>query len=117
MIKSIIFILLSLFSFSCFAATPATCSQALPTNNPGFCASFKSVAECHCTASGLPRGMCTNMSLLYDRMISIFGSIQKACEYQHDTDTQTCVDDWNCYRSGGNDSHGRQCSSTGKACQ
>jgi len=116
MIKSIVFLLLSLLSFSCFAAA-SSCSQAVPTNDPRFCPSFKSVAECHCTASGLPKGMCQDMNLLYDRMISIFGTLRKACEYQHDTDTQTCMDDWNCYRSGGKDSQGRLCSSTGKACQ
>lgn len=116
MFKKFIFCMLSFASFSTYAATLA-CPQAVPTNDPGFCPSFKSVAECHCVASGLPRGMCQDMNLLYNRMISIFGTLKKACEYQHDTDTQTCIDDWTCYRDGGKDSQGRQCSSTGKACQ
>jgi hypothetical protein len=94
----------------------ANCSQALPTDNPAFCASFKSVAECHCTSSGLPPGMCQDMTTIYNRMVKIFGSQQKACEYQKDVPTQQCMDDWNCYRSGGRDSQGKLCSSTGQVC-
>jgi hypothetical protein len=116
MMKRTVLFLSCFLSFSCYASNLG-CAQAVPTNDPGFCTSFKSVAECHCTAAGLPSGMCKNMNSIYDRMISIFGSIKKACEYQHDTDTQTCIDDWNCYRTGGKDSQGRLCSSTGKACQ
>ena len=110
MIKSILFLFLSMLSIASFAADSTKCKQATPTNDPGFCTSFKSVAECHCTESGLPKSMCQDMKQLYDRMISIFGSLQKACEYQHDTDTQTCIDDWNCYRLGGKDSKGQLCS-------
>lgn len=107
----------SLLSFSVIAADlHLSCPQALPSDHPGFCSSFKSVAVCHCVESGFPEGKCQNMSTLYLLMIARFGSIQKACEYQHDTTTQICIDDWNCYRSGGRDSQGRLCSSTGNAC-
>ncbi len=92
------------------------CGQATPTTDPNFCPTFKAVAQCHCVSSGLPAGMCQDMSLLYQRMVSMFGSIQKACEYQHDTSIQNCVNDWNCYRIGGTDSTGGLCSSTGRAC-
>ena len=107
------------WSLSSFATSQqiSRCPQALPDNHSGFCASFKSVAECHCTESGLPKGMCQNMNSLYDRMISMFGSLQKACAYQHDTTTQACIDDWNCYRIGNADSGGNLCSGTGHACQ
>lgn len=94
----------------------AACDQALPTSSPNFCPSFKTVAICHCTSSGLPGFMCQDMNALYSRMISIFGSVQKACEYQKDVPARTCMDDWNCYRNGGKDSLGRLCSSTGRAC-
>ena len=93
------------------------CPHADPISSPNFCASFKSIAECHCIASGLPAGMCKDMNAIYNRMLSVFGSQQKACDYQKDVSAQECMDDWNCYRLGGKDSHGNLCSSTGKACQ
>ena len=96
---------------------PANCPHADPVTSSNFCTSFKSVAECHCIVSGLPQGMCKDMNAIYNRMLSVFGSQQKACEYQKDVSTQECMDDWNCYRSGGTDSKGNLCSGTGKACQ
>ncbi len=112
---------LSLISASCFAFAPQfmACPQAVSTADPGFCASFKSVAQCQCVSRGLPAGMCQDMSQLYSRMVGMFGSVEKACEYQastsHDTTKQQCIDDWNCYRSGGSNASGL-CSSTGHAC-
>lgn len=100
-------------SFSTYAAS---CPSATPSNAPGFCQSFKTAAECHCNSSGLPRGMCNNLNLLYKRMIDTFGSLQKACEFQHNTSAQECVDDWNCYRNGGLTSNSELCSGTGSAC-
>jgi hypothetical protein len=94
----------------------SNCSQALPTNDPNFCPSFQSIAECHCIEMGVPKGMCKDMHTIYNRMIAMFGSVQRACEYQHDASVQTCVDDWNCYRNGGTDSEGRLCSGTGGSC-
>ena len=93
------------------------CPQALPATDPNFCSSFKSSAECHCVSHGLPEGICSNMNSLYDMLIIRFGTLNRVCEYQQDTTTQTCMDDWNCYRLGGTDSQGNACSSTGKACQ
>ncbi len=113
MMRKFFAVLLCFFSVSVFA----TCNTALPTDNPGFCASFKPVASCHCIASGLPAVMCQDMNILYARMVSVFGSLRKACEYQKYTTTQDCMDNWNCYRSGGIDSRGRICSSTHNACQ
>lgn len=113
MSKIILAIVLCFFTLPIFAKSD--CPQALPTNHKNFCASFKKSAICHCSDS-LPDGMCQNMDTLYSRMISVFGSLEKACEYQKDTATQTCIDDWNCYRKGGKDSQGRSCSSTGKKC-
>lgn len=113
-----VFLVILFCSFSSFASEIySKCPQAVQDDQPGFCPSFRSVAECHCVESGLPKGMCQDMKALYSRMISMFGSLQKACEYQHDTATQTCIDVWNCYRLGGKDSLGRSCSSTGNACQ
>jgi hypothetical protein len=93
------------------------CAKALRSDDGKFCASFKAVAECHCTSSGLPKSMCSDMESLYQRMLVVFETQQNACEYQRDTHTQNCVDSWNCYRVGGKDSRGRLCSSTGKACR
>ncbi|MDP3559196.1 MAG: hypothetical protein Q8R79_02425 [Legionellaceae bacterium] len=93
------------------------CPKALPTEDVNFCASFKSVATCHCTASGLPLSLCQDMGILYQRMIIIFKSLEKACEYQKYTSAQDCIDNWNCYRRGGFDSQGHACSTTQLACQ
>lgn len=94
----------------------AACPDALPTNDPGFCASFKSVATCYCTSSGMPNGMCQDTNAVYNRMLSMFGSLQRACEYQKYTSTQNCIDNWTCFLNGGVDSQGRTCSGTGAAC-
>lgn len=110
--KRILAICMYFFGFSAFA-----CTNALPTNDPGFCPSFKVAATCYCTSSGLPAGMCQDMNALYSRMLSVFGSLQKACEYQRYTSTQDCMDNWNCYLFGGIDSRGRLCSSNRQACR
>lgn len=115
--KKILAIFLSLFSISCFAELPpAACPQALPTDTAAFCSSFKLAATCHCTAKGLPASFCDDLDRLYNRMIATFGSLERACEYQKDTTKQICIDDWKCWREGGVDSRGKQCSGTGKAC-
>jgi hypothetical protein len=114
MIRRIFAVLLCFFSVSTFAFA---CNKALPTDNPNFCSSFKTAAICYCTSSGLPPMMCQDMKMLYARLISVFGSLQKTCEYQKHTSTQDCMDNWNCYRLGGVDSHGKACSSTRKACE
>ena len=97
----------------------ANCPFADPVNSPTFCASFKSVAACHCSGS-LPQGMCQDMKVIYKRMTDIFGSQLKACVYQQNkpggVPVQECMDDWNCYRLGGKASNGALCSNTGNAC-
>lgn len=110
--KKIYVVLMYFFSVSAFA-----CSIALPTDDVNFCPSFKAVATCYCTSSGLPSGMCQDMQALYNRMLIVFGSLQRACEYQKYTGTQDCVDNWNCYLKGGIDSRGRICNSTQLPCQ
>lgn len=117
MIKKITTLFASLFFFTCFGTTFAACPQASPTNTAGFCSSFKLAAQCHCASSGLPKGMCINMKSIYDRMNSMFGSVQRACEYQKEISTQNCIDAWNCYRSGGTTSQSTLCSGTGRACE
>lgn len=117
MVKKIVLFMVCLVSLSSFATTLGSCPPATETNNPGFCNSFKVAAQCHCTSSGLPKGMCMNMTALYDRMNSIFGSVRRACEYQRDTSTQNCIDAWTCYRSGGRNSQNELCSGSGNACE
>ena len=117
MVNKIIIFIIFFFSVPCFSQTMLSCPKAMPTDHPEFCASFKVAAQCHCVMSGLPSGMCSNMKLLYDRLIAIFGSLQKICEYQHDTSTQDCLNAWNCYLLGGKDSTTKLCSSTGNACE
>lgn len=117
MIKKIIASFVCIYVVTFFSTAQAACAIAAPTSSPAFCDSFKAVAQCHCVSSGLPKGMCVNMHSLYDRMISMFGSLHKACEYQHDTSTQNCIDSWDCYRHGGTNSQQELCSGTGSACQ
>lgn len=112
MVKKYLAILICGFSISGFS-----CPRALPTDSPNFCASFKVAAICYCTSSGLPAGMCQDMNQLYGRLITVFGSLQKACEYQHFTTTEDCINNWTCYRQGGIDSTGKLCSSNEHACQ
>lgn len=100
-----------MLSFSAFA-----CVVAKPTGDSEFCSSFKAAATCYCTSSGLPAGMCQNMRTLYSRMMVVFGSLQKACEYQRYTKPQDCIDNWNCYLLGGNDSHGVACNLNQQPC-
>lgn len=104
---------LYLFSMGVIAAS---CPVASAVSSPEFCNSFKIAAECHCISSGLPRGMCTNQTLLYKRMIDTFGSLKRACEFQRDASVQECIDDWNCYLSGGVTSDLQSCSGNGNPC-
>jgi hypothetical protein len=100
-----------------FVPFAASCGNAVDTDHPGFCSSFKTVAVCYCINSGLPPLMCQDMDMLYARLISVFGSIQKACEYQKDTSPGKCMDDWHCFHDGMKNAHGKLCSSTGKSCR
>lgn len=104
-------VLLCLFSISAY-----TCPRALPTNDPNFCPSFKTAATCYCSDSGLPKGMCEDMNQLYLRLIVVFGTLDKACEFQQHTTKRDCLDNWNCYLHGGTDSTAKSCSSTGQPC-
>lgn len=116
MIRCLLAVSVYLMSISAFA-----CTNALPTDSVGFCSSFRTVAVCYCTSSGVPSGMCQDMQKLYNRMLSYFGSLQAACLYQQDklhySSAQDCLDNWNCYLRGGTDSKGRLCSSTQQPCQ
>lgn len=94
----------------------SNCPQ-VSTTNPSFCPLFKATATCYCISSGLPAGMCQDINVLYGRMIAIFGSQQRACEFQKDDSVQNCMDDWNCYLRGGRNSQGGLCGSTGSACK
>jgi len=91
------------------------CPQASPTNAPNFCATFRVAAKCHC-ATGLPAAMCEKMTYLYQRLLVVFGTLEKACEYQHDTTKENCMDSWHCYLYGGKNINGNLCSGTGRAC-
>ena len=111
MLKRIVFISLCFFNINTFS-----CSIAAPTDSLTFCSTFKVAATCYCTSSGLPSGMCQDMNALYNRMMIVFGSLQKACDYQHYTTPQDCVDNWTCYLRGGIDSRGRLCNGTKQPC-
>lgn len=96
---------------------PATaCTNSFPPDDVRFCPSFKAAATCYCTSTGLPAFLCQDMNSLYNRMMLVFGSLKRACEYQHHTSTQDCVDNWTCYLRGGIDSRGRWCNLTQRAC-
>jgi hypothetical protein len=121
MLRKILILAAAISSFSAFAipAPQAACTSALPTNNSGFCASFRASAQCHCMER-LPSGVCQDVNTIYNRMINMFGNQQAACVYQSKmpggTTPEICNDDWNCFRLGGHDSQGRLCSGSGKAC-
>lgn len=61
--------------------------------------------------------MCMDMNLIYQRIISVYGSIEVACKIQVETSAQECLDDWKCYRRGGKNSQGDLCNGSGKPCQ
>jgi hypothetical protein len=100
----------------CMSSISLACSLAAPTNDVNFCSSFKTAATCYCTSSGLPSMMCQDMNALYSRMMLVFGTLQRACDFQKHTSAQNCLDNWNCYLHGGKDSQNRNCSGTGSAC-
>ena len=114
MIKKLMWV--SVLALSLVNYSHATCPTAAPNTTPEFCESFKSVAKCHCMASGLSDGMCSDMNTLYQRMLVVFRSLERACNYQQNTSPQDCIDSWNCYRHGGVTSTGQLCSSSGAAC-
>jgi hypothetical protein len=110
--KRILFLLACFFTVSCFSNTdshfgPKSCPQAPPVSEVNFCSQFKAIASCHCQADGgLPAGMCSDMNVIYDRMIATFKTQQSACEWQHKNsvpyraEVSECMDDWDCYRTG-----------------
>lgn len=98
------------------AHTHPNCAHAALPNQRNFCAGFRASASCYCTSAGLPNSMCQDISHIYQRMLLVFDSVQKACEFQHDTNKQICMDSWKCYREGGKDSQGHWCNQTGQAC-
>lgn len=112
MIKKIVVLFIFLFSASAF-----TCPVGISSTDPNFCAAFKEAAKCHCTESGMPGWMCNDMNKLWSRMITVFRSVQRACQSQPYSTVQECVDNWTCYRQGGVNSNGSLCSSTGAPCQ
>lgn len=107
-------------SISCFASnnwsSDTSCPLALPSTDPNFCSSFLAVGTCHCLER-LPTKYCQSLKDIYANMIATFGTMEAACAWQKDVDTQTCIDDWNCARKGGRNSRGGLCSSTGNPCQ
>jgi hypothetical protein len=92
------------------------CAKSLPPGHKKFCPSFAAAAQCACTTSGMPESMCKDMKAIHRRMLAIFSTQRKACEFQRDTPIQICHDSWDCYRLGGKDSTGHLCQSSGLAC-
>lgn len=109
--KKIVAILLSTLSISSYA-----CDPAVPATAANFCPSFKAAVYCYCTDVWKAGGVCADMNRVYEIMMATHGSLDRACEFQKNTTKQICLDNWNCYRKGGRDSHGGLCSSTGRAC-
>lgn len=112
MIKKTTLIFLITFSIKSLA-----CPDSYSTDHPEFCPSFKTAAICYCSQSGLPSVFCQNVDFVYQRMISFFGSLERACKHQKHTSVEKCIDNWNCYLQGGYDSEGKPCSNTTKPCK
>lgn len=111
MIKWILAFALAIFNLNSFAED---CSRALPPHAREFCGTFEKSAQCYCRkkSKGLPNVKCDTMENIYDKMISTFHSLERACDFQKDVSSQECVDSWNCYRKGGSTSYGRYCNDT-----
>ena len=109
-------IFISLFVFFFSSTLFAACPKASPTHSSKFCSTFNTAAKCHCTASGLPVSMCSNVRLLYQRLMVTFGTLEKTCEFQHDTSKEDCIDSWKCYLNGGKNAAGKLCNATGRSC-
>lgn len=92
------------------------CPAAAAVNSPDFCSSFRSVAQCHCVSHGLPARMCTDINVIYQRMLLVYSSMERACQHQSNTSPQNCINSWNCYRNGGATPDGELCSGTGASC-
>jgi hypothetical protein len=99
------------FPFSTFS-----CAKIDNFESPEFCKAFEEIARCHCTNSGLPSRLCQNVQSIYSRMISTFGSIDKACRFQKDTSQNNCIDAWKCYLQGGELGDGQACSGSRLPC-
>jgi hypothetical protein len=99
-----------------YCSSIVACPDALPITDARFCASFDVAAQCYCTSSGLPKKMCGSTQKVYDRMMSIFHSIESACSFQHNTPYQNCLDNWHCYMLGGSNNANEWCSGSGAAC-
>ncbi|MDF1677094.1 MAG: hypothetical protein P1U32_00155 [Legionellaceae bacterium] len=110
------FLLFAIAFFFSSVLSAAACPTAAPTDSPKFCASFQTAARCHCTAGGLPTAMCSNVRLLYQRLLVTFGTLEKTCEFQHDTTKENCMDSWKCYLNGGKNTAGKLCNGTGRSC-
>src|SRR5580693_2747985 len=125
MMKQIFVFILAFFTISAFAVTnkvtpvnnvalPEDCKKADPIDSPTFCTTFEAAAKCYCrNASPIPAA-CKSASKVYEYMLSVHhGNLEKACKYAADhqpgTTPQECIDDWNCWRSGGRDSNGKLC--------
>lgn len=110
-IKCIFYLVLCLYY-----PTLTACPEAKPISSSEFCHSFDVAAQCYCVNSGLTKKMCSSTDKVYKRMISVFGSVENACAYQHNTTYQKCIDNWHCYMQGGSTASNEWCSGTGASC-
>lgn len=119
--KKIVMLLLVYFlSAVTFAKSIDECPNAYPTSHQAFCSSFVESAKCNCLKLRkfpVPKSLCNDMKKIYKGMLFKYGTQSHACQNQTATSYQTCMDDWNCYHTGGRDSRNNLCSSTGRACQ
>lgn len=82
-------------------------------DTPTFCTDFKNTVQSCCPIGKLP------MQDIYHLAISTYGNLQNACAKeaaQYGGTVQACIDQWNCYWNGGEDSEGNLCDADGKAC-
>lgn len=109
-------LVLALLIFSPLQLMASSCPHAVPTHCAKFCETFRNAAKCHCTSSGLPQGMCSDVKLLYKRLITTFGTLERTCEFQRDTTKENCIDSWHCYLNGGVNTDGKPCNDNGNPC-
>jgi hypothetical protein len=131
MIRKVLLFTLFFFNISTFASTDVV-SQYLPSHQKtacdphaaissasNFCATFPPAATCNCENHGMTPAFCSDMTNIYTAMMQTYHhNLADACnnpKAQTVSSTQECIDDWNCYWSGGISTTGK-CNATGLAC-
>jgi len=118
-LKCCLIILLTSFSISAFSYTVFPIVHSIEScavasdSDPQFCVNFKTAVQGCSPIKNL------SMQKIYKMMVAVYGSLQNACAKnaaKYGGTAQTCIDQWNCYWNGGQDSVGNTCDGNGVRC-